>query len=141
MTDKFPENPGPDLVGLPDMCLTISIVYSGITSWRTSLAGLAVLPIIRSARTCMRSRATKVLRFGMFLGLLVLEMGLIVGFYILPQFQARNAPAGHWEMETPLHDSPEMRLAVIAFLGFVAVGTIGLMTMVWRAFKELKIHE
>ena len=89
----------------------------------------------------MRSRATKVLRFGMFLGLLVLEMGLIVGFYILPQFQARNAPAGHWEMETPLHDSPGMRLAVIAFLGLVAVGTIGLMTMVWRAFKELKIHE
>jgi hypothetical protein len=89
----------------------------------------------------MRSRPTKVLRFGMFLGLLVLEMSLIVGFYILPQFQARNAPAGHWEMETPLHDSLGVRVAVIAFLGLLAVGNIGLMTMVWRAFKELKINE
>ncbi len=77
----------------------------------------------------------------MFLGLLVLEMSLIVGFYILPQFQARNAPAGHWEMETPLHDSLGMRVAVIAYLRFLAVGNIGLMTMVWRAFKELKINE
>ena len=89
----------------------------------------------------MRSRPTKVLRFGMFLGLLVLEMSLIVGFYILPQFQARNAPAGHWEMETPLHDSLGLRVAVITFLGLLAVGNIGLMTMVWRAFKELKINE
>ena len=89
----------------------------------------------------MRSRPTKVLRFGMFLGLLVLEMSLIAGFYILPQFQARNAPAGHWEMETPLHDSLGGRVAVIAFLGLLVVGNIGLMTMVWRAFKELKINE
>jgi hypothetical protein len=89
----------------------------------------------------MRSRPTKVLRFGTFLGLLVLEMSLIVGFYILPQFQGRNAPAGHWEMETPLHDSLGVRVAVIGFLGLLAVGNIGLMTMVWRAFKELKINE
>ena len=89
----------------------------------------------------MRSRPTKVLRFGMFLGLLVLEMSLIVGFYILPQFQARNSPATHLEMETPLHDSLLMRVAVIAYLGLLAVGNLGLMTMVWRAFKELKTTE
>jgi hypothetical protein len=77
----------------------------------------------------------------MFLGLLVLEMSLIVGFYILPEFQARNAPAGHWEMETPLHDSLGVRVAVIAYLGLLGVGNIGLLTMVWRAFKELKINE
>ena len=89
----------------------------------------------------MRSKPTKVLRFVMFLGLLVLELGLIVGFYILPQFQARNAPATHLEMETPLHDSPGVRVAVIAYLGLPAVGNLGLMTMVWRAFKELKTTE
>jgi hypothetical protein len=88
----------------------------------------------------MRSRPTKVLRFVMFLGLLVLELSLIVGFYILPLFQARNSqnsPAGHWEMETPLHDGLGLRVALIAFLGLLAVGNIGLLTMVWRAFKEL----
>jgi len=89
----------------------------------------------------MRSKPAKVLRFVMFLGLLVLELGLIVGFYILPQFQARNAPATHLEMETPLHDSLGMRVAVIAYLGLLAVGNLGLMTMVWRAFKELKTTE
>jgi hypothetical protein len=79
----------------------------------------------------MRSKPTKVLRFVMFLGLLVLELGLVVGFYILPQFQARNAPATHLEMEAPLHDSLGMRVAVIAYLGLLAVGNLGLMTMVW----------
>ncbi len=89
----------------------------------------------------MNSKPTKVLRFVMFLGLLVLESGLIVGFYILPQFQARNAPATHLEMETPLHDSPGVRVAVIAYLGLLAVGNLGIMTMAWRAFKELKTTE
>jgi len=89
----------------------------------------------------MRSKPTKVLRFAMFLGLLVLELGLIVGFYILPLFQARNAPATHLEMGMPLHDSLGLRVAVIAYLGLIAVGNLGLMTMVWRAFKELKTTE
>lgn len=86
----------------------------------------------------MGSEPTKVLRFVMFLGLLVLELGLIVGFYILPQFQARNAPATHLEMEIPLHDSFMTRVALIAYFGLLAVGNLGLVTMVWRAFKELK---
>ena len=53
----------------------------------------------------MRSKPTKVLRFVMFLGLLILELGLVVGFYILPLFQARNVPATHLEMEIPLPES------------------------------------
>jgi Na+/H+ antiporter NhaA len=86
----------------------------------------------------MRSKPTKVLRFVMFLGLLILELGLIVAFYILPLFQARNAPATQLEMEMPLPDSLGLRVAVIAYWGLLAVGNLGLMTMVWRAFKELK---
>ena len=89
----------------------------------------------------MRSKPTKVLRFVMFLGLLILELGLVVGFYILPLFQARNAPATHLEMEIPLPDSLGLRVAVIAYWGLLAVGNLGLMTMVWRAFKELKTTE
>jgi hypothetical protein len=77
----------------------------------------------------------------MFVGLLCLEVSLIIGFYILPQFQARNAPLGHWEMETPLHNSPGLWVALIAFLGLVSLGNIGLVVMIRRAFKELKTNK
>ena len=52
-----------------------------------------------------------------------------------------KCPATHLEMEMPLHDSLGMRVAVIAYLGLLAVGNLGLMTIVWRAFKELKTAE
>jgi hypothetical protein len=51
---------------------------------------------------CVRSKAKKTIRLMVCVGLLCLELSLIIGFYILPQFQARIAPVGHWEMETPL---------------------------------------
>jgi hypothetical protein len=74
----------------------------------------------------------------MFVGLLCLEIALIISFYILPQFQERVAPFGHWEMETPLRDSPGMWGALIAFLGLLALGNIALIVLIWRSFKELK---
>jgi hypothetical protein len=89
----------------------------------------------------MRSKSTKLLRLVTFLGLLVLEISLVVGFYILPQFRAQNAPIGHWEMETPLRDILGVRMAVVPFLGVLAVGNVGLITMVWRAFQDFKIDE
>ena len=69
-----------------------------------------------------------------------MEMSLIVGFWVSPQFQARNAPAGHWEMETPLHDGPGLWIALIAFLGLITLGNIGLIIMIWRGFKSLKAN-
>jgi hypothetical protein len=89
----------------------------------------------------MRPRSMRTMRLMIFVGLLCLEMSLIIGFYILPQFQARNAPLGHWEMEAPLRDSPEVWAVPIAFLGLLTFGNIGLMVMIWRAFKELKINK
>jgi hypothetical protein len=89
----------------------------------------------------MRSKSTRLLRLVTFLGLFALEMSLVVGLYILPQFRARNAPIGHWQMETPLPDGIGARMAVIAFLGVLAAGNVGLLTMVWRAFKDFKINE
>lgn len=77
----------------------------------------------------------------MWVGLLCLELGLIIGFYIYPQFQARNAPVGHWEMETPLHDGPELWMILITFLGLLAVGNVGLIIMIWRGFKDLKVDD
>jgi hypothetical protein len=77
----------------------------------------------------------------MWVGLLCLEMGLVLGFYIVPQFQAPNVPLGHWEMETPLHDSPGLWVALIAFLGLLTLGNIGLIIVIWRRFKDLKVND
>ena len=86
----------------------------------------------------MRARRETTLRFILLLGLLLLEVTLVIGFYVIPQFHAQKyAPDGHWEMETPLHDSPGMRVALIAFLGLFGVGNAGLIILVWRAFKGL----
>jgi hypothetical protein len=79
------------------------------------------------------------MRLMMFVGLLCLEMTLVIGFYIVPQFQARNAPVGHWEMETPLGDGSGLWVALIAFLGLLILGNIGLVVTIRRAFKELRI--
>jgi hypothetical protein len=89
----------------------------------------------------MRPRPMKTMRLMILVGLVCLEISLIIGFYILPQFQARNAPLGHWEMETPLRDSPGGWAVLIAFLGLLTFGNIGLMVMIWPAFKELKINK
>ena len=90
---------------------------------------------------CVRSKAKKTIRLMVCVGLLCLELSLIIGFYILPQFQARNAPVGHWEMETPLGNDPGLWLALIVFLGLLALGNIALIIMICRSFKKLKIND
>ena len=89
----------------------------------------------------MRSRSTKIVRLVVFLGLLALEMSLIFGFWIFPQFEARNAPDAHLEMESPLRDSMGTRVAIVAFLSLLAAGNVGLIIAVRRAFKELTIDQ
>jgi Na+/H+ antiporter NhaA len=74
-------------------------------------------------------------------GLLCLELSLIIGFCILPQFQARNAPVGHWEMETPLGNGPGLWLALIVFLGLLALDNIGVIIVIWQSVKKLKIND
>lgn len=69
-----------------------------------------------------RSKITKALRPPAFAGILVVELSLIAAFYIAPQFDARNAPAGHWEMETPLRNSSWLPFVLIGFLGVFALG-------------------
>ena len=79
------------------------------------------------------------MRLLVWIGLLCLEMGLIVGFYVVPQFQARNAPVGHWEMERP--DGPGLWVAVIALLGLFTLGNIGLVVVIWGRFKDLRVND
>jgi hypothetical protein len=87
------------------------------------------------------AKTKKAMRLMVYLGLLCLETILLIGFYIIPQFQARNAPEGHWEMETPLHDGPALWIALVAFLGLVTAGNVGLIIMIWRGFKDLKAND
>ncbi len=77
----------------------------------------------------------------MWVGLLCLEMGLVFGFYILPQFQARHAPEGHWELETPLRGSPGVLVALVVLLTLLTLGNIGLIITIWRGFKDFRVSE
>lgn len=87
-----------------------------------------------------RSKTTKVLRLTVFAGILIVELTLIVVFYIVPQFEARNAPAGHWEMETPLGDNLCLPVVLMAFLGLFTLGNIGLVVALWQTVKDLKTN-
>ncbi len=40
-----------------------------------------------------------------------------------------------------LGNGPGLWAALIVFLGLLALGNIGLIIMIWRAFKELKIND
>lgn len=88
-----------------------------------------------------RSKITKALRLTLLGGMLVVELSLIAAFYVVPQFEARNTPAGHWGMETPLRNSSWLSFVLIAFLGVFALSNIGLVITIWRAVKGLKVND
>jgi hypothetical protein len=75
-----------------------------------------------------------------FAGILIVELTLIVVFYIVPQFEPRNAPAAHWEMETPLGDNLWLPVVLMAFLGLFTLGNIGLVVAHWQTVKDLKTN-
>ena len=72
-----------------------------------------------------------------WVGLLCLEIYLLVRVYVLPEFEARHAPDGHWEMEAPLH-SPLLWTLSIVYVAVFLIGNIGLFVMIWRRFKRLR---
>jgi hypothetical protein len=71
-------------------------------------------------------------------GLFLLEVSLIIGFYVLPELQALrySPPDGHWEKEFPLSDSSWLPVVALVSLGLFTVANAGLITMMWRAFKS-----
>lgn len=77
----------------------------------------------------------------MWLGLFCLEISLIIEFYVVPQYQARNAPVGHWELESPLHDGPGLWVVLIAYMALFIVGNVGLIVVIWRQFRNLKVND
>src|SRR5690242_8914210 len=88
-----------------------------------------------------RSKTTKALRLALFAGALALELILIAEFWVIPEFGARNTPNGHWEKEFPFSNSPWLPFFGIAFLVLFALGNIGLLVMVLRAIRDLRVRD
>jgi hypothetical protein len=87
----------------------------------------------------MRGRTKKIIRLTLWIGLLCVEAGLVFAFYVVPQFQARNAPLGNWEMETPRFGGIGLWIALILAIGIFTLGNIGLILTIWRRYKDLKV--
>jgi len=86
----------------------------------------------------MCSKTKNARRLVLYVGLLCLEVSLVLGFYTFTQFEARNAPTGHWEKETPLHNAPAILwIGLVAFFGLVLRGNIGLVVMIWLELRNL----
>ena len=91
----------------------------------------------------MPARVKTTMRFLFLSGLLLMEASMVIGFYVVPQFQTHvynPHPNIGLEIDVVLQKYPILRIAIIAFLGIFLFGNIGLVMMVWRAFKNLRIE-
>ncbi len=82
------------------------------------------------------------LRFLFWLGLLLFEASLVIAFYVIPQFQAHeyNAhPNIGSELDAVTREHPGLKVGLIVYWAFFLLGNIGLIVMVWRSFKILRI--
>ena len=82
------------------------------------------------------------LRFLFWLGLLLFEASLVVAFYVAPLFQPHlynTHPDIGMEMDTVLQHYPWLNIALIAYLAVFLFGNVGLIVMVWRSFKSLRL--
>jgi len=86
----------------------------------------------------VRLPTKKIVRLALWIGLLCVEAGLVLAFYVVPQFQARSAPPGHWEMETPPLGGIGLWIALILAVETFTLGNIGLILTIWRQYKDLK---
>jgi hypothetical protein len=91
----------------------------------------------------MPARAKTATRFLFLSGLHLLEASLVIAFYVVPQFQTHvynPHPNIGWEIDAVLHRYPSLRNALITYLGIFLFGNIGLIMMVWRGFKNLRME-
>lgn len=90
----------------------------------------------------MLPRPKAALRFLFWLGLLILEASLVIAFHVVPLFQPHlynTHPDIGIEMDTVLQHYPWLKIALIAYLALFLLGNFGLIFMVWRSFKNLRI--
>ncbi len=82
------------------------------------------------------------LRFLFWLGLLLFEASLVIAFYVVPLFQSlpyNTHPDIRMEMDEVFQHYPWLNIALIAYLAVFLFGNVGLIVMVWRSFKSLRL--
>jgi uncharacterized membrane protein YhaH (DUF805 family) len=87
----------------------------------------------------MHTKARKVFWVIFWIVLLCLEAGFVINFYVVPEFQARNAPLGRWGGEAP--HSLLLLLAGIVFLVALVTANVALVVTIWRRFKNLRTND
>ena len=90
----------------------------------------------------MTVRLKTTLRFVFWLGLLVFEAGLVIAFYVVPLFQPlpyNTHPSIGSESDEVMRQHPGLKIGLIAYLAFFFLGNVGLIVMVWRSFKNLRL--
>jgi hypothetical protein len=73
--------------------------------------------------------------------LFLIEASLVTVFWIVPQFPNEfydTHPALRFEMDAVMREHPGLQVAVFAFLGLFILANIGLLIIIWRAFKDLQ---
>jgi hypothetical protein len=74
--------------------------------------------------------------------LLIFEGSLVVAFYVAPLFQTHQYnthPDIGLEMDAVLREHPGLKVALIVYLALFLFGNVGLIVMVWRSFKSLRL--
>ena len=90
----------------------------------------------------MLPRPKAALRFLFWLGLLIFEASLVIAFYVVPLFQPHlynTHPDIGVEADTVFQHYPWLKSALVAYLALFLFGNVGLIVMVRRAFKSLRI--
>jgi hypothetical protein len=91
-----------------------------------------------------RSKTGRTFRFILWTGLLLIEASLVARFFVVPQFHSQiydTHPALRLEMDTVVREHPGLQVAVIAFFGLFTLANIGLVVIIWRAFKDLQAND
>jgi len=85
------------------------------------------------------------IRLILWTGLLLIEASLVATFFFpapQPHKQRYDThPALRFEMDTVVHEHPLLGVAAIAFLGLFIVANVGLMIVIWRAFKDVQARD
>jgi len=71
--------------------------------------------------------------------LLCLEISFVYIVFVAPELTTRDLPSGHWEQE--YSHGPLPFLGGVASFALLLAGTVGVVVMIWRRFKDLRVKD
>ncbi len=111
----------------------------GLTVQSTSVIAKARM---RWENSPMPAPAKATLRFLFWLGLLIFEVTFVIALYVVPLFQPlpyNTHPDIGTEMDDVFQHYPWLKIALIAYWAVFLFGNVGLIVMVWRTLKNLRV--